>query len=96
MDAAVRLVIVDTQQAIAVGEIASSTCGGCFQFFCHEHSFRGNFPHRSQTDGQFRTAATGLTTLLLYHRFVQTVQTFCGEQSGNGFFCELQEFLGRI
>jgi hypothetical protein len=41
VDATVRLVIVDTQQAIAVGEITSPAFGGGFQFFCHGTPFAG-------------------------------------------------------
>jgi hypothetical protein len=60
MDAAVYLVIIDTQHLAAVGIFAYPVLGGCFQDFFHRHSFRLDKPHLDLTEGYFPSVEAGL------------------------------------
>ena len=76
MDAAVGLVVVDAQQALAVRIRASPALGGCLQRFCHVCSFRGDLLHTGF--GERGDSETSGRTVLLpgYHKSPQTLQSF--------------------
>ncbi len=66
MHATVGLMVIDTQQAIAVWKLASPAFGGGLQCLLHVDSFRGVVPHRNLTSGQFRNVGTGVYLSVLY------------------------------
>lgn len=76
MDATVGFVVIDAQQALAVGKRASPAFGGCLQCFCHRYSFRGDSLHTDFGE-QGNSEMSGRMLLLSgYHKFPQTLHPF--------------------
>ncbi len=62
MDAAVGLVVIDAQQALAVRKRASPAFGGCLQCFCHGYSLLRGFPPQwFRETGEFRNIGPGFS-----------------------------------
>ena len=98
MDAAVGLVVIDTQQALAVLKLASPTLGGRLQCFCHEYSFRGDF-HRTglcQTDriSQIHPNPTNIPLGAGRFQLVPTSAATCGQRA-NPSFNAIKTLCGR-
>ena len=78
MDATVGFVVIDAQQAFAVGKRASPAFGGCLQCFCHRYSFRGDSLHTDfgeQGDSE-TSGPDGMFLLSGYHKSPQTLHPF--------------------
>lgn len=79
MEAAVGLVVIDTQYAIAVRELAFPAFSGCFQCFIgHGTPFTRKFPNRCLADKSFGIIADRIFMLPVYHSFAQTCHVLYG------------------